>query len=102
MKFTYVVFFFFFFSSRRRHTRLTCDWSSRRVLFRSPSSLGISALAPSESPGGLTHTNASRCDAGKPGGVACGGSPRPAPLWLHHRPRCCRGSILDALTNVLR
>src|SRR5690242_20962815 len=25
---------FFFFSSRRRHTRLTCDWSSR-VLFRS-------------------------------------------------------------------
>src|SRR5690242_21485239 len=28
-------FFFFFFSSRRRHTRLTCDWSSDRVLFRS-------------------------------------------------------------------
>src|SRR6266571_3310136 len=26
---------FFFFSSRRRHTRLTCDWSFRRVLFRS-------------------------------------------------------------------
>src|SRR4051812_19421746 len=26
----------FFFSSRRRHTRLTCDWSSR-VLFRSVS-----------------------------------------------------------------
>src|SRR6266571_5712530 len=25
----------FFFSSRRRHTRLTCDWSFRRVLFRS-------------------------------------------------------------------
>src|SRR5205085_6587193 len=28
-------FFFFFFSSRRRHTRFDCDWSSRRVLFRS-------------------------------------------------------------------
>src|SRR5690242_21227405 len=27
--------FFFFFSSRRRHTRLTCDWEFRRVLFRS-------------------------------------------------------------------
>src|SRR2546427_5614346 len=26
---------FFFFSSRRRHTRFDCDWSSRRVLFRS-------------------------------------------------------------------
>src|SRR6476661_7741384 len=26
---------FFFFSSRRRHTRFKCDWSSRRVLFRS-------------------------------------------------------------------
>src|SRR5688572_31200874 len=25
----------FFFSSRRRHTRFDCDWSSRRVLFRS-------------------------------------------------------------------
>src|SRR6266571_8313270 len=25
----------FFFSSRRRHTRLTCDWSSDVVLFRS-------------------------------------------------------------------
>src|SRR6266571_7334405 len=25
----------FFFSSRRRHTRLTCDWSSDGVLFRS-------------------------------------------------------------------
>src|SRR5438309_4088510 len=25
----------FFFSSRRRHTRWNCDWSSRRVLFRS-------------------------------------------------------------------
>src|SRR5262245_42697577 len=66
-----------------------------------PSSLGISELAPSESPGGLTHTNASRCDAGKPGGVACGGAPRPAPLWLHHRPRCGRVSILLALTKVL-
>src|SRR5690242_21297902 len=31
----FVFFFFFFFSSRRRHTRLTCDWSSDRVLFRS-------------------------------------------------------------------
>src|SRR5215204_6754861 len=29
------MFFFFFFSSRRRHTRSLCDWSSRRVLFRS-------------------------------------------------------------------
>src|SRR5438477_7047594 len=28
-------FIFFFFSSRRRHTRLTCDWSSDVVLFRS-------------------------------------------------------------------
>src|SRR5688572_27053182 len=28
-------FFFFFFSSRRRHTRFDCDWSFRRVLFRS-------------------------------------------------------------------
>src|SRR5438477_10895077 len=27
----------FFFSSRRRHTRLTCDWEFRRVLFRSGS-----------------------------------------------------------------
>src|SRR5689334_24604662 len=26
---------FFFFSSRRRHTRWNCDWSFRRVLFRS-------------------------------------------------------------------
>src|SRR3990167_10892801 len=25
----------YFFSSRRRHTRFDCDWSSRRVLFRS-------------------------------------------------------------------
>src|SRR5256886_9063979 len=25
----------FFFSSRRRHTRFDCDWSFRRVLFRS-------------------------------------------------------------------
>src|SRR5690348_4971773 len=33
----YILFgFFFFFSSRRRHTRWTGDWSSRRVLFRSP------------------------------------------------------------------
>src|SRR5688572_31429836 len=28
-------YFFFFFSSRRRHTRFDCDWSFRRVLFRS-------------------------------------------------------------------
>src|SRR3712207_4143887 len=28
--------FFFFFSSRRRHTRYWRDWSSDRVLFRSP------------------------------------------------------------------
>src|SRR6185503_8902279 len=62
-----------------------------------PSSLGISELAPSESPGGLTHTNASRCDDGNPAGAARGGSPRPAPLWLHHRPRCWRGSIFEAL-----
>ena len=27
---------FFFFSSRRRHTISWCDWSSERVLFRSP------------------------------------------------------------------
>src|SRR6266481_8223325 len=27
----------FFFSSRRRHTRWNCDWSFRRVLFRSAS-----------------------------------------------------------------
>src|SRR2546430_3834252 len=26
----------FFFSSRRRHTIFDCDWSFRRVLFRSP------------------------------------------------------------------
>src|SRR5689334_16122399 len=63
-----------------------------------PSSLGMSELAPSESPGGLTHTKASRCEAGKPAGAAWGRSPRPAPLWLHHRPRCWRVSILDPLT----
>src|SRR5260221_3426456 len=33
--FSLMTFFFFFFSSRRRHTRSLCDWSSRRVLFRS-------------------------------------------------------------------
>src|SRR2546430_3572986 len=27
--------YLFFFSSRRRHTRFDCDWSFRRVLFRS-------------------------------------------------------------------
>src|SRR6266853_2828264 len=31
---------FFFFSSRRRHTRFDCDWSFRRVLFRSHIMLG--------------------------------------------------------------
>src|SRR5688572_21292074 len=34
-------FFFFFFSSRRRHTRFDCDWSFRRVLFRSPCIIGM-------------------------------------------------------------
>src|SRR6266571_4164505 len=36
----------FFFSSRRRHTRLTCDWEFRRVLFRSvePGLLSINAI----------------------------------------------------------
>src|SRR6267142_3673575 len=31
----------FFFSSRRRHTRLTCDWKFRRVLFRSEIALDL-------------------------------------------------------------
>src|SRR5476649_3060333 len=33
--FIFFYFLFFFFSSRRRHTRSLCDWSFRRVLFRS-------------------------------------------------------------------
>src|SRR5688572_28349279 len=37
----YIFIFFFFFSSRRRHTRFDCDWSSRRVLFRSSVSGGV-------------------------------------------------------------
>src|SRR4051812_49866845 len=39
--------FFFFFSSRRRHTRLTCDWSSDGVLFRSWLALSNSRLGHS-------------------------------------------------------
>src|SRR5437867_7392576 len=39
----------FFFSSRRRHTRSYGDWSSDRVLFRSPLPLIIPPIIP---PGG--------------------------------------------------
>src|SRR5260221_4084560 len=31
----------FFFSSRRRHTRSLCDWSFRRVLFRSRQEVAV-------------------------------------------------------------
>src|SRR2546427_9493906 len=40
----------FFFSSRRRHTRFDCDWSFRRVLFRS--SLGAAAVVAHHTFGG--------------------------------------------------
>src|SRR6266540_6775938 len=65
-----------------------------------PSLLSTCWLAPSDSPGGLTHTNASMC--AKPVGVAAGRSPIPAPFWLHHAPRCRRRSTREALINVLR
>src|SRR6266480_5459802 len=42
------VFKVFFFSSRRRHTRLTCDWSSDGVLFRSSGRRRESALGVRE------------------------------------------------------
>src|SRR3712207_6878559 len=35
------VFSFFFFSSRSRHTRYWRDWSSERVLFRSPARIVV-------------------------------------------------------------
>src|SRR5438034_2502310 len=38
--------YFFFFSSRRRHTRSLCDWSSGRVLFRSPRRVGLGHPQP--------------------------------------------------------
>src|SRR6266542_252034 len=65
-----------------------------------PSLLSTCWLAPSDSPGGLTHTNASMC--AKPVGVVAGRSPIPAPFWLHHAPRCGRRSTREALINVLR
>src|SRR5690242_21262333 len=45
--------FFFFFSSRRRHTRLTCDWSSDVVLFRSFAAMQGLGLTPPECPSPL-------------------------------------------------
>src|SRR3954463_14635896 len=33
-----------FFSSRRRHTRLSCDWSFRRVLFQSRLTCGTAPV----------------------------------------------------------
>src|SRR5438309_3138117 len=38
----------FFFSSRRRHTRWNCDWSSRRVLFRSFITRALYEQAPTD------------------------------------------------------
>src|SRR5690349_10079444 len=59
-----------------------------------PSLFGISSLAPSDSPGGFTHTYASMPDSG----AAFGRSPRPAPDWLHQLPRWMRRSSLPPLT----
>src|SRR5438477_10838017 len=55
--------------------------------------------SPSDSPGGLTHTNAKTC-AFTPEGLACGMAPMPAPFWLHQLPRNTRWSTLFAATYV--
>src|SRR5687768_3505307 len=65
---------------------------------RLPSSFGMSVDAPSDSPGGLIQTNASRWDAAGPAGVAFGRSPIPAPSGLHQAPRWLRRSTFDWLT----
>src|SRR3954467_3415159 len=54
-----------------------------------PSSFAIAELDPSDSPGGLTHTQASTPAAG----LACGRSRSPAPDWLHQLPTWIRRSI---------
>jgi hypothetical protein len=60
------------------------------------------SLVPSDSPGGLIHTYASRCAVEKSVGAAVGGVPSPAPFWLHKSPRCGLRSIFEAFTKVFR
>ncbi|MNJ42364.1 hypothetical protein D3C77_373320 [compost metagenome] len=63
-----------------------------------PSLFGIAELEPSDSPGGLTHTKASMWEAANPDGAASGALPIPAPLLLHHSPRCWRRSTRPEFT----
>src|SRR5688500_1366965 len=58
--------------------------------------VGTSELEPSDSPGGLTHTYASKPAAG----AATGLRPMPAPFWLHQLPLWMRRSTRDSITKV--
>src|SRR5262245_55178321 len=58
--------------------------------------IGIRELEPSDSPGGLTQTNASIPVKG----LAVGRAPIPAPSWLHQLPLWILRSMRVAITNV--